>query len=271
VRLLRAAALATTIGVWENCDVIGVGTLRRRRDLGDVVVDALSFYGQGFGRLFAIALPLLAYAVVSAVMLAALPEPISMLFWIVDLAAYAVIYGALIVAFASGRDEAADFGGAYRYVFQRLKPLLAAFFRSVLISMLFALTIVGIPWAINRIVRWLFVLQAVLLDNQPGEPALAFSSDAVKGHWWPTLFRMVAVGLIAFLPTALLLIVFGLEMTLAQALLAALLSAPPSCPFRRSQRPSSTSICSPRRRLHDRAPGNEPAQPDAPRQSTRYV
>jgi hypothetical protein len=51
---------------------------------------------------------------------------------------------------------------------------------------LLAITIVGLPWAIARAVRWGFVAHAVLLDEvEPGDAA-ARSAEAVHGHWWRT-------------------------------------------------------------------------------------
>ena len=56
--------------------------------------------------------------------------------------------------------------------------------RNLIIVVLLFITIIGIPWGINRSVRWLFGGQAAILTGTRGKEALAQSSDAVKGNWW---------------------------------------------------------------------------------------
>jgi hypothetical protein len=76
--------------------------------------------------------------------------------------------------------------GAYRLVFARVRPLIGGVGRSVVIVALLAISVVGIPWAIVRAVRWLFVSQAVLLDGAGSRQSLTVSARAVAGHWWRT-------------------------------------------------------------------------------------
>jgi hypothetical protein len=78
------------------------------------------------------------------------------------------------------------FAGAYRLVFARIRPLVGGVGRSIVIVTLLALSVVGIPWAISRAVRWLFVSQAVLLDGEGSRQSLTASARAVAGHWWRT-------------------------------------------------------------------------------------
>ncbi len=56
--------------------------------------------------------------------------------------------------------------------------------RNLIVVVLLFITIIGIPWGINRSVRWLFGGQAAILTGTRGKEALAQSSDAVKGNWW---------------------------------------------------------------------------------------
>jgi len=65
------------------------------------------------------------------------------------------------------------FAVAYRHVFARIRPLVGGVARSVGIIVLLTLSVVGIPWAISRAVRWLFVSQAVLLDGVGAQAAPA--------------------------------------------------------------------------------------------------
>lgn len=61
------------------------------------------------------------------------------------------------------------------------------------------LTIIGIPFAINRFVRWQFGDQAATLDEVRGRAALRASSSSSKGRWWqivatlPVLFVLGAM------------------------------------------------------------------------------
>ena len=56
--------------------------------------------------------------------------------------------------------------------------------RNLIVVVLLFITIIGIPWGVNRSVRWLFGGQAAILTGTRGKEALAQSSDAVKGNWW---------------------------------------------------------------------------------------
>lgn len=56
--------------------------------------------------------------------------------------------------------------------------------RNLIIVALLFITVIGIPWGINRTVRWLFGGQAAILTGTRGKEALAESSAAVKGNWW---------------------------------------------------------------------------------------
>jgi hypothetical protein len=98
----------------------------------------------------------------------------------------------------AGREP--RFGGAFRQVFRRFRPLLGAVARSVGIVILLAISVVGIPWAVSRVVRWLFVSQAVLLDGADAKEALSESAQAVAGHWWRTAANALFLGIIAVVP-----------------------------------------------------------------------
>jgi hypothetical protein len=73
---------------------------------------------------------------------------------------------------------------AFRQGFARIPDLVWTLVRSTL--MLFALTIsiIGLPWAANRSVRWMFGAQAAVLGGIRGKAALDESTAAVRGRWW---------------------------------------------------------------------------------------
>jgi hypothetical protein len=96
------------------------------------------------------------------------------------------------------------FVGAYRRVLARFQPLVRAIGRSVAIVALLALSVVGIPWAVSRAVRWLFVSQAVLLDGASPRESLKVSERAVAGHWWRTAAHALFFGFVGVAPGPLI-------------------------------------------------------------------
>ena len=79
------------------------------------------------------------------------------------------------------------FRDAYRAVLRDLGRLVRVVLRPAAIVAALAISLVGIPWAINRSVRWGFAAQAAVLDDeeQP-RAASALSARAVDGRWWQT-------------------------------------------------------------------------------------
>jgi hypothetical protein len=77
---------------------------------------------------------------------------------------------------------------AYRFVLRRFWSLLGAALIAVLVQLAIALTIVGIPLAVYRFVRRVFVLPEVVLHGQSARSSQGASVDLVRGHWWRTAF-----------------------------------------------------------------------------------
>jgi hypothetical protein len=71
-----------------------------------------------------------------------------------------------------------------REAIARLPELAWTLIRGGLVVIGLLITLIGIPWAINRWVRWMLGPQAVMLERLRGKPALDDSSRAVQGHWW---------------------------------------------------------------------------------------
>ena len=86
----------------------------------------------------------------------------------------------------------------------QLGPLIGATLRATVIVFLFAVTIVGIPWAINRFVKWIFVSQVIMVEGLRGEAVLARSAELVTGRWWNTLGRLIVTGLVIGIPIGVL-------------------------------------------------------------------
>jgi hypothetical protein len=100
-----------------------------------------------------------------------------------------------------------------------------------IVTVLFV-SVIGIPWGIRQLVRYLYVPDAVVLEGSAdGRSALARSSELVKGRWFRTAVVFVVVNLVVLLggtvlglvlllvTTGLPLWVFSLLVTTVGALL----------------------------------------------------
>jgi hypothetical protein len=102
--------------------------------------------------------------------------------------ASAVVSAVVIVAVgqvASGGKT--GFGAAYRGMWRRFRRVVGAQLLAMLMLLLMALTIVGIPFAAWKYVGWLFVQQQILFEDRTVRQAFRGSSRVVRGRWWYTL------------------------------------------------------------------------------------
>ena len=186
--------------------------LRQRRDLGEIIQAALHLYQHNFAALFVIAAVVVPLGIASATLA---PDPVGFgETYEVDgeLLAFLgiVLLGALVTVLASAAIIAAlaqidqgglpEFSSAFDAAFERVWTLLGAALRAIAIVVLLSITVIGIPWAIQRAVRWLFVPQAVMLDNTTAREALAKSASAVEGRWWRTLAVALVILVIVRVP-----------------------------------------------------------------------
>ena len=181
--------------------------LRQQRDLGEIIQAAITIYMQNLWPLFTIAAIVIPVNVASAIFQETLDDPataalvgtaLTLLQFAVGLLAGATLIFALSEIDA-GRP--AEFSNAYDVAFQRFGRLAGAYLRVVFHVLLFAITIIGIPWAIQRLVRWSFVQQAVILDDTSARAALSYSADAVTGRWWRSFGIILVISLIVGIPT----------------------------------------------------------------------
>ncbi len=87
-------------------------------------------------------------------------------------------------------------GQAYSFAFSRFGAMLGASFLAGLATILMAITIIGIPFAIFFAVRWFFVLQTASLERQGPLAALARSSELVRNNWWRTFGILLLMGIL---------------------------------------------------------------------------
>ena len=186
--------------------------LRQRRDLSEIIKAALHLYRQNFAPLFVIAAIVIPLGIASATLA---PDPVDFgetyeaggeLFAFLGIvllgALVTVLAGAAIIVALAHIDQGGlpEFSSAFDMAFERAGALFGAALRAVAIVFLLSVTVIGIPWAIQRMVRWLFVFQAVMLDNTAAKDALARSAQVVETRWWRTLGVALVILLMVRVP-----------------------------------------------------------------------
>ncbi|OGO52410.1 MAG: hypothetical protein A2148_05795 [Chloroflexi bacterium RBG_16_68_14] len=183
--------------------------LRQRRDLSQIIEASLNLYLRNFWPFFSIAAIVIPLGVASAAFQSAIDDraaltaivlPLALLQAAANLLAVAALIAALADLDAGRR---AEFSRSYDVAFERFWTLAGAILRVAAIVLLLFVTVLGIPWAIQRAVRWLFVEQAVILDGTSAKEALGVSADAVIGQWWRTLGISLVIGAIGGVPASI--------------------------------------------------------------------
>ena len=95
-------------------------------------------------------------------------------------------------------------GQAYWRVFRRLRPLLRGMVTELGMVLLLTITVVGIPFAIHRFIRWSLFVEACMLGDMSATDSLHRSSELVRGRWWRTFRFTVLVDALAALSGPLL-------------------------------------------------------------------
>jgi hypothetical protein len=90
-------------------------------------------------------------------------------------------------------------GRAYARVLRRLGPLARGMATELAMAILLTITVVGIPFAIHRFVRWSLFAQACMLDDLSATESLVHSSELVRGEWWRTFGFTAVVDALAVL------------------------------------------------------------------------
>ena len=176
--------------------------LKQQRDLGQIIEASINMYVQHWQPFLAIAAVIIPLNYAATVVQANIDDPVAsqtvtLALALPQIIVNIVVLGAIVAALRDvDQGVAADFSRAYDAVFERLWTLIGAFLRAVFHIVLLAITVIGIPWAVIRMVRWAFLAQAVVLDGASASSALSRSADAVEGSWWRTLGILIAIALI---------------------------------------------------------------------------
>lgn len=207
--------------------MIGGVELRRERMLGEIVSDAFTIYFAYWRQMATIAIPAVLVSVAfSLLILAVTGDSSSGAFaetesdsldidgWVIlitlislpfQFVAYQLVSGGG-VAFMDETDQGKTLAPAEALdaAQARLGTLLRAALRATVIAFLLTITIIGLPLAIWRLVRWIFLSQVIMVDGTQGEQVLAQSAALVQGRWWNTLGRLLVTGLIVTIPVGIL-------------------------------------------------------------------
>ena len=127
--------------------------------------------------------------------------------------AAAVFAGVLVAA-----DQELSALQSIRAAFNRVLPVLGVILLSLLAIFALAITIIGIPVAIYFAVRWIFLVQVVMLEQGRVLPAFSRSSDLIRGQWWRvfgSLLLMSLVSVLLFIGVIILFLVLGGILSLA--------------------------------------------------------
>jgi hypothetical protein len=117
-----------------------------------------------------------------------------------------VIATAVVAVILGERDAGRRIlaGQAYRRVLGRWRSLGLGMVTELGMVLLLTITIVGIPLAIHRFIRWSLFAEACVLDDLPASESLRRSSELVKGRWWRTFGFTAVVDVLAVLSGPLL-------------------------------------------------------------------
>jgi hypothetical protein len=208
------AAAATVVGVlvllflfvgftaWRPVDI---DTLRRRRALGQILRAARQFYGRHWRVLLPVALAALVLIGVTNLLAGLISESSSkdstglhlawadMLEQLVRPVAQALVAAVVIVVAREAlRSREVGFVQAMRGVRERFWRVVGAQVLATLGVLALALTVIGLPFALWKLVGWSFVQQEVIFTDKSFRESFRASSELVRGRWFRTA-RVVLV------------------------------------------------------------------------------
>ena len=199
--------------------------LRGRHDLSEIVGYAYRIYARNFAALFALALLTVPLRLLQGVIEDRVPNDlkgISGLLALPEALVGVIASGAIVFAVheisAGTRPE---FARSLDATFERIGPLIKTTLLAAVLAIfaLFAAPLLAIYWLFRRdatidggrnwwlaivpfalavylVVRWVFVPQAVMLEDKRNWAALDSSATYMRGAWWRTFGILLVVGLI---------------------------------------------------------------------------
>ena len=202
--LLLAIAGLIALGIWAVSRTLWLPSaplrVARRRTWGQILSSSASMYGRR-PRVFliftALLVPIPALITLSNVLINRVTVH-ETLFQAIGSVAYglgvflnllAVLLVPVGVALAMARiddDRPVTFGPVLRETLGRAWSVVKAGAIMLTVSLLLAVTVVGIPLAVWYLVRWTLQSQVIALEGGDARNALRRSARLAKGHWWKT-------------------------------------------------------------------------------------
>ncbi|HVS99189.1 MAG TPA: hypothetical protein VHE08_01600 [Solirubrobacterales bacterium] len=196
--IVVAILIILFVGVtaWRPVDL---DHLRRRRALGQIIRAARQFYGRHWPVLLPVALAALVLIGATNLLAGAISETNShsgsglhlagadLLEQFVRPIAQALVAAiAIVVAREATRSREVGFLQALRGVRERFWRVVGAQLLATLGVLLLALSVIGLPWALWKLVGWAFVQQEVLFTDKGFRASFRASSELVRGRWFRT-------------------------------------------------------------------------------------
>ncbi len=204
-----AAAAATVIGIvvllilfvgftkWRPVDI---DNLRRRRAFGQILRAARQFYGRHWRVLLPVALAALVLIGVTnflaGLITESAPQPgekgvnlawADLLEQFIRPVAQALVAAiAIVVAREATRSREVSFRQALFGVKARFWRVVGAELLATLGVLLLAFTVIGLPWALWKLVGWAFVQEEVIFTDKGLRESFRASSELVRGRWFRT-------------------------------------------------------------------------------------
>ena len=101
-------------------------------------------------------------------------------------------------------------GGSFKQVIRRFWPYLKGNVLNILVVLLLAITIIGIPFALFLFIRWVFYTATALFEEKGAVAALKRSSELVKGGWWRVFGMLLAIVLLIVVVQIAVMLTFSL-------------------------------------------------------------
>lgn len=204
--------------------------LRQQRDLGQIIDATIKLYSQNFPVLFTIAALVIPLGIAAGIFQTISNDVTgSIVISLISLgqAVVNLVAGSAVIIAVNDLDQnrAPEFGRSFDEALARVGTLVMSLLRAAFHVILFAITIVGIPWAIQRAIRWVFIQQTVMIEGASWDQALGKSADVVLGSWWRTLGIWLLITILAAVPVALARGAFVFAPVLVSSIVGSLLEA----------------------------------------------
>jgi hypothetical protein len=201
--ILGLIVLFVFVTRWRPVDI---DNLRRRRALGQIIRAARQFYGRHWRVLLPVALAALVVIGATNLLAGLITENThpkagsgvnlawaDLLEQFIRPVAQALVAAiAIVVAREAIHSKEVTFLQALRGVKARFWRVVGAQLLATFGVLLLALTVIGFPWAVWKLVGWAFVQEEVIFTDKSFRESFRASSELVRGRWFRTA-RVIVV------------------------------------------------------------------------------